>query len=148
MKKIEYSLDQIDSIAQQFCADLQDKKIVTFIGDLGAGKTTFIKSVLSSMGVQKPVISPTFTYFNQYQALDDRIIYHFDLYRIKNLAEFEMAGFFEYLYQPNSISFIEWPEIIDSVLKDSICRAKLSVLGPERRLLEYDLTERHKNVLL
>jgi tRNA threonylcarbamoyladenosine biosynthesis protein TsaE len=138
MKKIEYNLDQIDIIAKKFAADITDKKIVTFVGGLGAGKTTFIKSVLHAMGVEGHIISPTFTYFNQYQASDGRIIYHFDLYRLKNFAEFEAAGFFEYLYQPNSIAFIEWPEILDGSFKDFVCRAKLSVLDHQRRLLEYD----------
>ena len=138
MKKIEYNFDQIDSIAQQFSQDIAHQKIVTFQGGLGAGKTTFVRSVLQSMGVTDPVISPTFTYFNQYHAANGLIVYHFDLYRLKNLAEFEAAGFFEYLYQPNSIAFIEWPEIIEDVLKESVCRAKLSVLNHYDRLLEYD----------
>lgn len=138
MKKIEYNLDQIGIIAKKYAVDIFDKKIVTFVGGLGAGKTTFIRSVLHAMGVQDTVISPTFTYFNQYQSSDGRIIYHFDLYRLKNLAEFEAAGFFEYLYQPNSIAFIEWPEILDGALKDSVCRTKLSVLDHQKRSLEYD----------
>jgi len=138
MKRIEYNLDQINQIANQFVKDISDKKIVTFVGGLGAGKTTFIKSVLQAMGVQDTIISPTFTYFNQYQVSDGPIIYHFDLYRLKNLKEFEAAGFFEYLYQPNSIVFIEWPEIIDEVLKNLVCRVKLSVLDHQKRLLEYN----------
>ena len=137
MKKIEYNLDQIDKVAQQFVVDISDKSIVTFVGGLGAGKTTFIRAVLQAIGVKDAIISPTFTYFNQYRGSDGRIIYHFDLYRLKNLAEFEAAGFFEYLYQPNSIVFIEWPEIIDEALKDSVCRVKLSVLSHQGRLLRY-----------
>lgn len=138
MKRIEYNLDQIDIIAQKFASDVSDKKIVTFVGGLGAGKTTFIRSVLQSLGVTDTIISPTFTYFNQYYASDGKMIYHFDLYRLKNLAEFEAAGFFEYLYQPHSIVFIEWPEIIDKALQNSVCRTKLSVIDPQKRLLEYD----------
>jgi len=138
MKKIEYSFDQINKTAKLFLEDIEKKKIVTFIGGLGAGKTTFIQAVLRQMGVVGPIISPTFTYFNQYHASDGRIVYHFDLYRLKNSQEFEAAGFFEYLYQPNSIVFIEWPEIIDHLLKDDICRVKLSVLDDTARLLEYE----------
>ena len=138
MKKIKYSLDQIDKIARQFVVDVKDKQIITFIGGLGAGKTTFVQAVLRQIGVQDPIISPTFTYFNQYQAVDGRIIYHFDLYRLKNLSEFEMAGFFEYLYQPNSVVFIEWPEIIAEALQGNICRASLSVIDDVRRRLEYE----------
>lgn len=138
MKKIEYSLDQIDQVASAFIADIEQKQVVTFIGGLGAGKTTFIQTVLHKMGVAGPIISPTFTYFNQYQAKDGQIVYHFDLYRLKNAAEFEMAGFFEYLYQPKSIVFIEWPEIIENMLCDNVCRVKLSVFDDTKRLLEYE----------
>ena len=138
MKKVEYSLDQIDRVAQRFVEDIKDKPVVTFVGGLGAGKTTFIQAVLRQMGVVGSVVSPTFTYFNQYQAAYGRIVYHFDLYRLKNFAEFEAAGFFEYLYQPNSIAFIEWPEIIDLALNENVCRVKLSVVGNARRYLEYE----------
>jgi tRNA threonylcarbamoyladenosine biosynthesis protein TsaE len=147
MKKIEYSLDQIDKVAQEFIENNKDKQIITFVGGLGAGKTTFVQAILRQMGVVGPVMSPTYTYFNQHQAADGRIIYHFDLYRLKSLQEFEMAGFFEYLYQPNSIVFIEWPEIIDLVIQGDVCRVKLSVkrdagmndvaIGDLKRLLEY-----------
>lgn len=138
MKKIKYSLDQIENVAKQFVTDIQSTKVVTFTGGLGAGKTTFIRTVLQKMGVTDPITSPTFTYFNQYRASDGRIIYHFDLYRLKDLVEFEAAGFFEYVYQPNSIAFIEWPEILNGALKESCCRAQLSVLSHNERLLEYN----------
>ncbi|MBI2345128.1 tRNA (adenosine(37)-N6)-threonylcarbamoyltransferase complex ATPase subunit type 1 TsaE [Candidatus Dependentiae bacterium] len=137
MKNIAYNLDQIESVATQFILDISDKKIVAFVGGLGAGKTTFIRAVLQSMGVSDTVISPTFTYFNQYYTPNGLTIYHFDLYRLKSLSEFEAAGFFEYLYQPNSMVFIEWPEIIEKILKDSVCSVKLSVLNHSQRLLEY-----------
>jgi tRNA threonylcarbamoyladenosine biosynthesis protein TsaE len=141
MKKIEYSIDQIDKVAQKFVQDIKKKQVITFTGGLGAGKTTFIQAVLRQMGVLGPIASPTFTYFNQYQAAGGRTVYHFDIYRLKNAQEFEAAGFFDYLYQPESIVFIEWPEIIDALLKNDVCRAKLSVLDDTNRLLEYDLLE-------
>ena len=138
MKKIEYSFDQIDQVAKDFIADFSGKAIITFTGGLGAGKTTFVQALLRQMGVVGPVISPTFTYFNQYQAANGLTIYHFDLYRLQNLAAFEALGFFEYLYQPNSIVFIEWPEIIDLALQGDVGRAKLSVLSDLKRSLEYE----------
>ncbi len=139
MKKIEYSIDQINQAAKLFFEDVQKKQIIAFIGGLGAGKTTFVQAVLRQMGVSGPITSPTFTYFNQYQASDGRIIYHFDLYRLQSSQQFEAAGFFEYLYQPNSIVFIEWPEIIEDLLEKGACRVNVSVLNDVTRLLEYDL---------
>jgi tRNA threonylcarbamoyladenosine biosynthesis protein TsaE len=141
MKKIEYSIDQINQTAKLFFEDIQKKQVVAFVGGLGAGKTTFVQAVLRQMGVFGPITSPTFTYFNQYRALDGRIIYHFDLYRLKSSQEFEVAGFFEYLYQPNSIVFIEWPEIIEGLLEKGVCRVNISVLSDIVRLLEYNIEE-------
>ena len=138
MKKIEYSLEQIDTLSKNFLKDVTGKNIITFTGGLGAGKTTFIKFFLKNMGVTDVVISPTFTYLNQYQASNGTIIYHFDLYRLKSLAEFEASGFFEYLYQPNSIAIIEWPEIINSALTTSVCNVNIKVLNLKARLLEYE----------
>jgi len=99
MKQIKYSLDNIDAVAQQLLADIDDAQVVTFTGSLGAGKTTFVRSLARAMGVTEPVTSPTFTYFNVYHVPEEslspiKLIHHFDLYRLRNLQDFESAGFF------------------------------------------------------
>jgi len=143
MKQIKYSLDNIDAVAQQLLADIDDAQVVTFTGSLGAGKTTFVRSLARAMGVTEPVTSPTFTYFNVYHVPEEslspiKLIYHFDLYRLRNLQDFESAGFFEYLYQPDSIAFIEWPDILDVVLTHDVCHIGLRVTAPDERLLMYE----------
>jgi len=140
MKKIiQYSFESIDDVVQAFSEDIGKVSVVAFTGGLGAGKTTFVGALLRHWGVQEAVSSPTFAYVNIYALADGRTAYHFDLYRLKNMAEFESAGFFEYLYQSNSVALIEWPEIIQSVLTRDICSVSLEVFGKTERKLSYKI---------
>jgi tRNA threonylcarbamoyladenosine biosynthesis protein TsaE len=138
MKKTTYAIEDLNEIVRTFISDSKDAQIITFTGDLGAGKTTLIRAMMQSMGVPEHMVtSPTFTYLNIYHSADGRLIYHFDLYRLKSLAEFELAGFFDYLYQPNSITLIEWPEVVMPLLRHHICHVDLSVISEYERLLVY-----------
>jgi tRNA threonylcarbamoyladenosine biosynthesis protein TsaE len=139
MKNVTYFLQTIDAVAQQLLTEIKDHKIIGLIGPLGAGKTTLIAAMLRALGVQEPALSPTFTYVNMHQAPDGRTIYHFDLYRLKNIQEFEQLGFFEYLDQPNSLVFIEWPEILESMLGRKMYYLKLSSIDEKQRSIAYEL---------
>lgn len=139
MKKIQFFLKDIDTIAKQLALQIQDCSIVTLSGALGAGKTTLSGALLAQFEVLVPVISPTFTYVNIYKSSDGKTIYHFDLYRLKNVQEFEQLGFFEYLDQPDSFVLIEWPEIVLSALKGKICHVKLSIIDDLQRQIEYKI---------
>jgi tRNA threonylcarbamoyladenosine biosynthesis protein TsaE len=139
MKIVNYFLPQIDQVAYDLLLEAGNVKIITLTGSLGAGKTTFCAALLRQLGVQEAAPSPTFAYVNMYTAGDGRVVYHFDLYRLKNLQEFEQAGFFEYLYQPNSLVLIEWPEILLSVLSHQVCAIELISLGQDQRQLKYNI---------
>jgi len=91
---------------------------------MGAGKTTFIKSICEVMGVQETVNSPTFSIVNEYEAADGRIIFHFDCYRINKIQEALDLGAEEYLYSGN-LCFIEWSENIAPILPDSIVNVNI-----------------------
>lgn len=95
--------------------------IFAITGPLGAGKTTVIQRVLRDCGVVGPITSPTFNYVNEYSNNKGEHFYHFDLYRINDVHSFQEMGFDEYLNQPNSWVFIEWPEVIKPLLTEGVC---------------------------
>ncbi len=105
---ISHSEAETISLAQQFAKGLKAGDIVLLQGDLGAGKTTFVKGVALGLKVgSKSVVSPTFVLMNHY---DGKLpIYHFDLYRLENPKELNTVQFDEYFYGAG-VSLIEWPE--------------------------------------
>ena len=113
------SLKTIHQTAQKFIDQIGERTVFAFNGKMGAGKTTFIKSICETMGVKETVNSPTFSIVNEYEAADGRIIYHFDCYRITKIQEALDLGAEEYLYSGN-LCFIEWSENIAPILPDSL----------------------------
>ena len=124
-KKIIYSLDQVDSVAAELASIAKKAAIMTFTGPLGAGKTTMVRSLLRACGVKGTITSPTYTYVNLYKNSQGRTFYHFDLYRIESVDDFVQAGFNEYLYAPNSVALIEWPDIIAPLFFDNVCHVSI-----------------------
>ncbi|MDQ6902555.1 MAG: tRNA (adenosine(37)-N6)-threonylcarbamoyltransferase complex ATPase subunit type 1 TsaE [Bacteroidota bacterium] len=104
-----YDLDDIEIVAKQFILDIDDYKIIAFTGDLGAGKTTFITAVCKELQVKEAITSPTYSIIQEYHFGKENIIYHMDLYRIKNIEEAMDAGVEECL-QSGHLCFVEWPE--------------------------------------
>jgi tRNA threonylcarbamoyladenosine biosynthesis protein TsaE len=90
---------------------------------MGAGKTTFVKAICESLGVDDVITSPTFAIINEYHA-DDRVIYHFDFYRIKKLEEVYDMGYEDYFYS-GSLCFIEWPELIEELLPEDAVKVSI-----------------------
>lgn len=134
---ITYGVDEITKVAD-FLRTLRGKcKIFTFVGSLGAGKTTLVRSLLKQCGVEGSITSPTFTYVNCYKNGQGEIFYHFDCYRIEILDDFIEAGFDEYLYQENSWCFIEWPELIVPLLDHAVCYITIDYISNEERVLSY-----------
>jgi tRNA threonylcarbamoyladenosine biosynthesis protein TsaE len=136
-----YTIDTINSVADDLREIMPLVSVFTFTGTLGAGKTTLIQALLESCGVEDTVQSPTFTYLSTYTNVQDQTFYHFDLYRLKSMNEFIQAGFEEYLYQPKSWAFIEWPEIIRSLIKRRSCHIVIEYYGEDRRRLTYTICE-------
>ena len=119
-KLINQILDirEIEKLATNLCKDISVGDICLFKGELGAGKTTFVRLLINNLyllnNLPKPasINSPTFPILNTYD-LNSLQIYHYDLYRIQNLKELEELDFFENLN--HNITFIEWPEILISL---------------------------------
>ncbi len=124
-EKTTYTLGDMASIANKVKKKLNKCSVITFTGPLGAGKTTLIKELLKQYAIQETVTSPTFTYMNVYENSQGQTFYHFDLYRIESLQEFQEAGFDEYLYEPGSFALIEWPEHIMPLLSHSVCHVAI-----------------------
>ena len=135
-QKIIFSLEEIGEVAKQLWSLRDSCAVYTFTGPLGAGKTTLVKEILKQAGVREVTTSPTFTYVNVYK-VNDQTLYHFDLYRIQSLDEFLRQGFDEYLYLSKSWSFIEWPEVIEPLLKKNVCQISLDYHGSDKRELVF-----------
>src|SRR5258707_13350995 len=106
---------QLPSIASEIISFARGIRIFLFYGDMGAGKTTLIKSLCEYLGTTEPVTSPTFSIVNEYIGSNGQKIYHFDFYRLKNQTEALDMGYEEYFYS-DAFCFIEWPEKIPDLL--------------------------------
>ena len=124
-------LDQLSDTAEKLISLAGNERIFLFYGDMGAGKTTFIKSLCECLGVQEPATSPTFSIVNEYEG-DNARVYHFDFYRLKNQNEALDLGYEEYFYSGN-YCFIEWPEKIADLLPPHYISINIQVLDSERR---------------
>ena len=122
--KIE-KLDDIREAAKQFIANIGDSTVFAFYGNMGAGKTTFVKAVCEELGVDDVITSPTFSIVNEYRSEQTgELIYHFDFYRVKKIEEVYDMGFEDYFYS-GALCFIEWPELCEEVLPDDTVKVSI-----------------------
>ncbi len=110
-----YQIANITAVSAQIIDLAKDYKIWTFNGEMGAGKTTLIKSICKNLGVIDEVSSPTFSLVNEYKTQNGKTVYHFDFYRIKSINEAYDMGIEEY-FESGNICLIEWPNMIDEIL--------------------------------
>jgi tRNA threonylcarbamoyladenosine biosynthesis protein TsaE len=125
------SLSDLPGIAQQLQTYAGNNRIFIFHGDMGAGKTTLIKSIGECLGVREAVTSPTFAIVNEYAGGNSKI-YHFDFYRLKTQTEALDMGAEEYFYS-GDYCFIEWPEKIPDMLPPHYISINLKVLNDNNR---------------
>ncbi len=128
-------LEELPSVAKKVMDFAEDYKIWTLDGEMGAGKTTFVKALGGVVGVTDMVNSPTFSIVNEYRDQSDRAYYHFDFYRIKNEEEAMDIGVEEYFYS-GDYCFIEWASLIPSLLPDSYLMIEIEVLAQDKRLIK------------
>ena len=129
---ISKSEDNTFKIASNFAQKLKKGDIIGLIGDLGAGKTIFVKGVAKYFGINPDeVVSPTFTIINEYEG-KDFFIYHFDLYRIDTKADLENLGYEEY-FTNKGIVLIEWPEKFEEILNSTNYIVKIEYLNENLR---------------
>lgn len=122
-------------LGERFSERLSPGDVVAFHGDLGAGKTEFIKGICEAMGVEDIVSSPTYTIVNQYVGDtadgNQATIYHIDLYRIEGLGELTELGFQEIMADPMAVKLIEWPHNAGPFLPSERWEVSLSSLDDE-----------------
>lgn len=121
------SAEETIAFGRKLASLLPSKAIIALSGDLGAGKTTFVQGLALGLGIQEPIQSPTFVLLNAYQNL----LYHFDLYRLRQAADFTNLGFEEYFHL-DGICAIEWPDRIETLLPENTYRVEFSYDGVGR----------------
>ena len=131
---IVFSLDQIQEVAEKIIAS-NPKKILLFNGEMGIGKTTLIKQLCKSLGVEDATSSPTFSLVNEYYTTNNQIVYHFDFYRLNKETEALDMGVDDYLYSENWC-FIEWSEKIASLIPEEHSTITIELAEEGKRKLE------------
>ena len=136
MLLLAQSPDQLPNFAAQILSATNNNRIFLFYGDMGAGKTTLIKSLCEKLGVEEAVTSPTFSIVNEYVGAANRI-FHFDFYRLKNQSEALDMGYEEYFYS-DAYCFIEWPERIPDLLPEHYATISIKVQDDGVRQITVD----------
>lgn len=140
MNRIEIkTLSALPHAAREFICSLGDRTVVTFKGEMGAGKTTFINEVCRQLGVETDATSsPTFALVNEYRSdTTAELIYHFDLYRLEDFEEALDMGIEDYL-DCGALCLIEWPDIIDPILPEDTVEVSINVGTDGSRLLTWE----------
>lgn len=129
------ALSGLEAVAKKLVERMGQVRVCVLEGEMGAGKTTFIKAIGSVLKVKDTMSSPTFSIINEYQTAVGTNIYHFDFYKIKSEAEAYDIGTEEYFYSGN-YCFVEWPEKIPSLLPDVYVHIKILVEDDSHRTFE------------
>lgn len=113
---------------------LNDGDVLALQGDLGAGKTHFVQGIAKGMGIDKPIVSPTFTILNYYEHTIP--LQHFDFYRLEDEYELDDLGFDEYLM--SGVTVIEWAEKFPERLPEDAARVFIEKKGPTERVFHFE----------
>jgi len=127
MTHFSHNEQETKQIAQEFAQTLKGGEVVFLSGELGSGKTTFVRGVAEYFGFEKPVRSPTFTIVNRYPISGKTIhqILHIDFYRIEQPSEIVPLALEDELHEPQTVTFIEWPSIGESAKIEPTHRIEL-----------------------
>ena len=122
------SAEETRKLGADFAAKLRDRDVVALYGELGSGKTQFVKGICSSLGTKQVVNSPTFIIVNEYTSEKFSNIFHFDFYRLKHYSDIESTGFDDYM-NSRGIVIIEWPEIVEASLPANTKKVHIAHTG-------------------
>ena len=131
--EISYELKEVENVAKQLIKHATSKTFL-FYGNMGVGKTTLIKAIAAVLGSVDDVSSPTFSIVNEYETCNG-LIYHFDLFRIKDIEEAYNFGIEDYFYSDH-YKLIEWPEKIKPILSEPFDVINLELGSVNNRILK------------
>jgi tRNA threonylcarbamoyladenosine biosynthesis protein TsaE len=136
MKLQIQSISEIDKLVEAFLKVSNGEKIAFLYGDLGAGKTTFVKHLVKKLGSIDEASSPTYSLVNEYDVTEGKL-YHIDLYRLNSEQEALEIGIEDYIYSGH-FCMIEWPQIIEKLV-DKAVEIHITTNEDESRSVEIDL---------
>jgi len=129
---IVFKLEEIKAVASQLWQQYKQYKTWAFHGEMGSGKTTFIHALCEVLQVKDVVSSPTFAIINEYYSPEVGIVFHMDIYRLKDEEEALQAGIEDALLS-NNYCLVEWPERISGLLPDNTLHLKIKTIDGDRR---------------
>ena len=124
--------EQTSALGEHFAKSLKKGAVVLLKGEMGAGKTVFVKGVARALGITERITSPTYAYMNDY----DGVLYHYDCYRLSSGEDAEGLGLTDYFYA-DGICIIEWSENIADVLPQNCIEVKIEKIGENQRRIEF-----------
>jgi len=135
------------ALATTVAKHLKSSFIMLLKGDLGVGKTTFARGFIQASGYQGVVKSPTYTLVEPYEITNNRMCYHFDLYRLADPEELEFTGARDY-FNKNDVCLVEWPEKVEGFLPPADWTCEFSHHNEGRNLLISAMTNKGKGLML
>ncbi len=135
--EVTNSVEETFELGKNFGQSLKGGEVIEFVGDLGAGKTSFMRGLAEGIQSEDSVTSPTFTISNQYTGRDNLSIYHYDFYRLQDpglIAE-DLA---EAIQDPKAIVCVEWAESVRGVLPDKRVKIQITTLDENSREFKFN----------
>ena len=140
MDVLSRSTQETEELAKRLATQLKSGDVLALHGDLGSGKTTFTSYLVSALGIEKRVQSPTFVILRRYAAEgvgrsggEVQAVNHLDLYRIQSREEVEDLGLSDLFSEPNSITVIEWPEVAEEFLPENVTKISFEYVDENTR---------------
>ena len=132
MNKSNITVDYLDTqkLGESFSKKIKMGDIILLYGDLGSGKTTFVKGILKGFDFSSEVTSPTFSLINEYEA--DKKIIHIDCYRETEIMRWINIGIEDY-FNSSDIVIIEWPEILENIIPKHAIKIKMNHIDSNKR---------------
>jgi tRNA threonylcarbamoyladenosine biosynthesis protein TsaE len=129
------SAAETERAGAELAKTLEPGDVVLVTGDLGAGKTTFVRGACRALGIEAPIVSPTFTIGRRYETPGGLTVSHLDLYRLADM-DAEEEGLLDDYLTPDAFAFVEWPAVASSELPDPAVRVEIRHMGGDEREIE------------